>query len=563
MPTVEEVIYRLLPNGSRAGRRSWDQCPIWPPDVFAVVATLTKLSECYSHARYACALKSTVGRTETWFYDSTYIKEMAQIGEQWRSSGARPPAEVDALWRCIIRERKRKVTALGGKSLWDSVLKLLAITDEASRGIGFVTDTDQYPFADYWFFEHYRRQFHHKPTLRFPHSICSLVSPEEVCVQPKTRTSQVGCTLRSLTHHLALLPSIGEVKTSWTLASQGPYQECHPLNLLLVPFPYRIHGNAFQGHENGAYKSSDPTFFFSINQTWLREGTKPIGVRSITDFLLDLITQAEREVADVHGVILPEGALSPELAPRIAHALAKKNKRLEIFISGVNGHSENRTFERNYIYATIFYQSGDELTVIPWEQGKHHRWKLEKDQIKRYHLGHVLNPERTWWERIDIADRRCHFYVFRHGATLATLICEDLARIEPVQAVLRSVGPNLVVALLMDGPQLERRWPGRYATVLADDPGSAVLTLTSLGMARRSCMPGDKDSRQIALWKDSSGIAQELSLPEGSHGLLLTISSSWENNWTFDRRPDGDRTLRLALSGVRSVRHSNPPRWLD
>jgi 5-methylcytosine-specific restriction enzyme A len=51
---------------------------------------------------------------------------------------------------------------------------------------------------------------------------------------------------------------------------------------------------------------------------------------------------------------------------------------------------------------------------------------------------------------------------------------------------MRSVGPNLVVALLMDGPQLTARWPARYASVLADDPGSSVLTLTSLGMCLRS-----------------------------------------------------------------------------
>jgi hypothetical protein len=51
---------------------------------------------------------------------------------------------------------------------------------------------------------------------------------------------------------------------------------------------------------------------------------------------------------------------------------------------------------------------------------------------------------------------------------------------------MNAIGPNLVIALLMDGPQLENRWPARYATVLAEDPGSAVLTVTSLGMVRRS-----------------------------------------------------------------------------
>lgn len=30
----------------------------------------------------------------------------------------------------------------------------------------------------------------------------------------------------------------------------------------------------------------------------------------------------------------------------------------------------------------------------------------------------------------------------------------------------------------MDGPQLGSRWPGRYAGVLADEPGCSVLTFT-------------------------------------------------------------------------------------
>jgi hypothetical protein len=98
--------------------------------------------------------------------------------------------------------------------------------------------------------------------------------------------------------------------------------------------------------------------------------------------------------------------------------------------------------------------------------------------VRRYHLGGRLDPHIDWWEHIDIFPQKCNFGVFRHEACLAALICEDLARIDPVQAAIRAIGPNLVVALLMDGPQAENRWSGRYATVLADDPGCAVLTLT-------------------------------------------------------------------------------------
>jgi hypothetical protein len=196
-----------------------------------------------------------------------------------------------------------------------------------------------------------------------------------------------------------------------------------------------------------------------------------------------------------------------------------------------------------------------------WQQAKHHRWKLDDSQICRYHLGGQLNPVNLWWEHIDLRTRECHFFVFRHGMSLATLICEDLARVDPVQSVIRSVGPNLVIALLMDGPQLERRWGGRYATVLADDPGSAVLTLTSAGMVARSAQPGESVPREIALWKGYEGIAQELRLPIGSHALLLTLTRRSQEHFTLDGRSDKGFTHCLKISGVHGIRHPNPPEW--
>ncbi len=107
-------------------------------------------------------------------------------------------------------------------------------------------------------------------------------------------------------------------------------------------------------------------------------------------------------------------------------------------------------------------------------QSKHRRWLLNGDQIRRYHLGHVLDPNCKWWEQIDVSSRHCDVMLFRPKATLSVLICEDLARYDPVLTVMNAIGPNLVIALLMDGPQLENR--GR----------PAVLTMTSLGMVLRS-----------------------------------------------------------------------------
>jgi hypothetical protein len=121
----------------------------------------------------------------------------------------------------------------------------------------------------------------------------------------------------------------------------------------------------------------------------------------------------------------------------------------------------------------------------------------------------------------------------------------------------------MVIAVLMDGPQWERRWPGRYATVLADDPGSAVLTLTSLGLVRRSVMPGEAEPRNIALWKEPDGQAQELKLPSGALALLLSLRLGWQETWTLDGRSDGGASVAVSLAGARGVTVASPPDWLD
>jgi hypothetical protein len=343
------------------------------------------------------------------------------------------------------------------------------------------------------------------------------------------------------------------VKTYWGYALSHEDNSDEPLNVLLVPFPYRIRGSSFHAKPTRESAASIRASMFDLEQTWLDDVTSA----EIATYIRDLIRVAKYEVAEVHAVVLPEAALTEEMAQDVAVILGKQ-ANLELFVTGsiakqAAGPSRNQT------YSAVFKRG---KPVATWPQSKHHRWKLDELQIRRYHLGDVLGKRKAWWENINVSDRECHFYVFRHGASLAVLVCEDLARIDPVQTVIRAVGPNLVIALLMDGPQLERRWPGRYATVLADDPGSAVLTLTSLGLIRRSNMPSEKGERKIALWKDALGSARELELPEGCHSLLLTISLSKEENVTGDGRSDHKTTTTLSLTSVIGLKHATPPAWL-
>src|SRR5262249_57858169 len=104
-------------------------------------------------------------------------------------------------------------------------------------------------------------------------------------------------------------------------------------------------------------------------------------------------------------------------------------------------------------------------------------------------------------EAMEVPRRKVHFVELGDEIALVSLVCEDLAQIDGVAEVVRSVGPTVVFTPLLDGPQLGSRWAARYASVLADDPGSAVLTLTSFGMVQRS-RPARRDaSAVVALWK--------------------------------------------------------------
>jgi hypothetical protein len=186
---------------------------------------------------------------------------------------------------------------------------------------------------------------------------------------------------------------------------------------------------------------------------------------------------------------------------------------------------------------------------------QHHRWQLESGQILQYGLGTHLNHKKAWWEYISVEKRQITFLAVNPWLTIAPLICEDLARQDPVGELMRAVGPNLVVCLLMDGPQMKARWSGRYATVLADDPGCSVLTLTSLGMASL-CRPFGfgEPSRNIALWKDAkTGGPHEITVPRDAEAVVLTLSVEFSEEWSADGRTDGGTTGYPSLAGIHPV----------
>lgn len=256
-------------------------------------------------------------------------------------------------------------------------------------------------------------------------------------------------------------------------------------------------------------------------------------------------------------ILFPELALSEDLFDDILEFITKK-RRINILVAGVQKEADGKFYNvAKTAYMDHSSNTEDDKNhkskVLVVEQRKHHQWKLEKSQIKTYSIGNALDLNTNWWENIDVSNRELNFTVFRHGASFTTLICEDLARIDPCQSAIRCIGPNLVFALLMDGPQINGRWPERYALGLSDDPGSSVLSVTSLALINRSNSYHNTTRRCVALWRDIENGTKELELPIGAEGLLITLSPESREEFTLDGRSDNGSAYLWLLTGVAPI----------
>jgi hypothetical protein len=264
-----------------------------------------------------------------------------------------------------------------------------------------------------------------------------------------------------------------------------------------------------------------------------------------------LAQEAERLVGRVDALVFPELALRPDDCARLAMEVGR------IVIGGEGTPADSATRAPGSNAAVVAVPLGPYATLAT-RQHKHHRWRLDARQIRQYGLGSQLHPELAWWEHIAIGPREVRFWCLDSWLTFCVLICEDLARQDPVAPVVRAVGPNLVITLVMDGPQLANRWTARYATVLAEDPGASVLSLTSAGMVRLSRLPGAAPSRVVALWKDGhGGTPRELELDDGAEGIVLCLTRKMTTEWSADGRRAEGTAGHLLLGGVHQVYGGN------
>jgi hypothetical protein len=268
------------------------------------------------------------------------------------------------------------------------------------------------------------------------------------------------------------------------------------------------------------------------------------------DLLGRVIAAALDEVDSVDAIVLPEAAVFVDDLAELEGLLSSHG--VTILVAGVREPlmDANEPLPVNWVHL------GVHLGERWWHyrQNKHHRWYLDANQIDQYDLGGALHPDVRWWEAIQVPPRAVQFIELAEGITCVAVVCEDLARLDEVADLLRVVGPSLVVTILLDGPQLTNRWTARYASVLADDPGSAVLTLTAYGFVKRSRPAGFPPSTVVALWKDPTHGFREIALGNAAQGILLSATVSRARRRSADGRMPVDNAAELTVAGVSEIR---------
>lgn len=515
---IGEFLRYLAPSLLRKKSR----CPRWPADVFAITAALLEKSSAYPHLGVQVNL--AINHAGQVVEDRiSFIKETA---DQWAKSWPREPPEfVEQQWAELMKHLKDEVGTLReNHALCARLVNLLAICDEVFVGVGLdhelTTIDDDFCVQAEW-------------TLipgNLGSTLCKEIHPTRLRVLPKSQTPSSGLSLRSLTHHLALCPPV-DVKASWHaeglvdlyFASEGEYDS---LNMVLIPWPFDIEPTQFSELFPG--EQSDEF----ADARWFSYSPNHIAVGEIVDLVEKYIAKAESLVgtARIDVVVFPESALTQFQYDSICTVLIERG------IGVVAGIASSRQDPEDFdgpdpwgknIASMSFPSQMEADGRLLISQSKHHRWKLEQNQIVRYGLASGLDPYFDWWEGIEISSREINFIRLRKWLSSCVLICEDLARIDPIGRFVRAVAPDLVIALLLDGPQLSNRWPAYHAAVLTDDPGSSVLTLTSLGMTQLSTMKdsiGQSPRPVIGMWRDSVHGLIEIALPPGATAAVLTLT---------------------------------------
>ena len=525
-----------------AGTPIGDELLAWPPDLFALTEVILERSQAY---RFALSPPNGSVWPPAGFPD--WRDAVVDAGRRWgvwvEDMNGSVPELLSREWEVLREAVDVALTQFGEGRDWrlcQALFTLHAIADEACAGLGAALDASDGDGSLY--------RARGRELLSRTGSLARIPA-HLMRVLPKVRTPPNGTSLRSLSRY-ASVHGPG-VNVHWhKIPTRGPgiQPRDRGVNYLLLPWPLRVRESDFRPLAGSVQQlAKEPFGFFEFVPA------EPLNL----DLVDRMLVAARDEVDRVNVVVLPESAVDHREVDDLEALL--RSHDVTGLITGVRQPSEQPgQFPGNWVHIAISISDH----WVHLRQDKHHRWSLDEAQIFQYHLGGALHPHIRWWEAMEVPRRTVQLVEVGEGATLAALVCEDLAQIDEVANVLRSVGPMLVITPLLDGPQLSSRWAARYASVLADDPGSTVLTLTSYGMAQRS-RPRDHDSSPvIAMWKDPGRGIREISLEAGAQGVLISASADRATRRSSDgRRPveNGSEFFNMSVYQVRAANVGSAP----
>lgn len=329
--TVGDVLDAL------AVARDDERWTTWPPDVFAVVATILRKSGAYT--RVVQRWPPTDGTGGKPKGKESWLEDIKRVGKKWRvaSKGASgPPSEVRRWWQVVMASAN---TAIGSVSQNDdlcyALLQLCSAADEASAGAGIPAGSSKATYDEF--------EFDAIQRLTFSHTLCRSLDPNRIRVLPKLHAPRSGMTLRSLTHNLALCPA-EDVAARWRVLPGGP-ETSRGLNLLLLPWPTTVVPRQFYavpGHLN----NMPPRFGFF--------GFQPdVDADALTARAIAAHDAATRIVGPIHGVVLPELALTKDALESMRQAIS--HDRRSFLVAGVceppivDDAGSTTNYGRNYV----------------------------------------------------------------------------------------------------------------------------------------------------------------------------------------------------------------------
>ncbi len=555
---IGEFLTYLAPELFAAKGKS--EMPDWPADVFAVALALLEKSGGYTNlGTHVRPYGESVRSRDAW------LKRTKNAGLKWRRlwiKGLCPPF-AESNWQTVMQHWNTPVAEIRNcptkPELCIALFNLVAITDEAFAGVGLIPFDKRPPAErDFWMESEILLDPEADPESDLEgfeggSTLCAHLHPTRLRVLPKSQIPISGLSVRSLTSHIALCPPIDIAArwySQWFEENQNDQGHC---NLLLIPWPFEISPTQFRA-VSGPLKPSG--LAAEGIARWFEYLPNQPSIGTIVSLVEKLVSKAIERVGTLHAVVLPELSLTEEQFDHVCAMLIPKGIGI---IAGVlaKNDEDDETWPLNTAVAIFPSEFSGNCRFV---QAKHHRWRLDEKQIVRYGLSSQLDPAKDWWEAISVNQRNINFLKLRSWLSVSVLICEDLARVDPVGRFVRTVAPDLVIALLLDGPQLGTRWPAHHAMVLADDPGSSVLTLTSLGMIKLSTMTesiGDECKPVIALWRDPIRGVAEISLPKNAEGAVLTLTrhkgSSAVSEQTADDRKHGLELGSPVYGGITFV----------